>query len=125
MAEPQLGRDAAICEFLTLLASADSAQGVVSAAAVAGAMGTALLLRVATLPTTRSDSLDDRAAVMAAATALGDVQAQLIETIETETAVKLFAARNMPQANLAQRSQREGAIQLALRAAADVPLEVI
>jgi formiminotetrahydrofolate cyclodeaminase len=31
----------------------------------------------------------------------------------------------MPQANLTQRSQREGAMQLALRAAADVPLEVI
>ena len=62
---------------------------------------------------------------MGAATALGDVQAQLIETIETETAVKLFAARNLPQASLAQRSQREGAMQLALRAAADVPLEVI
>ena len=125
MTDSQLGRDAPIGEFLTALAAADSAQGVVSAAAVAGAMGTSLLLRVAALPTTRSDSLDDRTALMGAATALGDVQAQLIETIETETAVKLFAARNLPQASLAQRSQREGAMQLALRAAADVPLEVI
>jgi formiminotetrahydrofolate cyclodeaminase len=125
MTESQLGRDVPIREFLTALASADSAQGVVSAAAVAGAMGTSLLLRVAALPTTRSDSLDDRTALLGAAAALGDVEAQLIETIETDTAVKLFAARNMPQANLAQRSQREGAMQLALRAAADVPLEGI
>jgi formiminotetrahydrofolate cyclodeaminase len=49
----------------------------------------------------------------------------LIETIETETAVKLFAARNMPQASDAQRSERQAAIQLALRASADVPLEVM
>ena len=125
MTESQLGRDVPVREFLTALASADSAQGVVSAAAVAGAMGTSLLLRVAALPTTRSNSLDDRTALLGAAAALGDVEAQLIETIETDTAVKLFAARNMPQANLAQRSQREGAMQLALRAAADVPLEVI
>ena len=125
MTESPLGRDVPIREFLTALASADSAQGVVSAAAVAGAMGTSLLLRVAALPTTRSNSLDDRTALLGAAAALGDVEAQLIETIETDTAVKLFAARNMPQANLAQRSQREGAMQLALRAAADVPLEVI
>jgi formiminotetrahydrofolate cyclodeaminase len=125
MTESQLGRDVPIREFLTALASADSAQGVVSAAAVAGAMGTSLLLRVAALPTTRSNSLDDRTALLGAAAALGDVEAQLIETIETDTAVKLFAARNMPQANIAQRSQREGAMQLALRAAADVPLEVI
>ena len=125
MTESQLGRDAPIGEFLTALASADSAQGVVSAAAVAGAMGTSLLLRVAALPTTRFNSLDDRTTLLGAAAALGDVEAQLIETIETDTAVRLFAARNMPQANLAQRSQREGAMQLALRAAADVPLEVI
>jgi formiminotetrahydrofolate cyclodeaminase len=39
--------------------------------------------------------------------------------------VKLFAARNMPQGSQAQRSKREAALQLALRAAADVPLEVI
>ena len=124
MAAPQAGRDASIREFLTDLASADSAQGAVSAAAVAGAMGTSLLLMVATLPTTRSDAIDERTALMGVATALGDLQEQLIETIETETAVKLFAARHMPQASQAQRSKREAAIQLALRAAADVPLEV-
>jgi formiminotetrahydrofolate cyclodeaminase len=49
----------------------------------------------------------------------------LIETIETDTAVKLFAARNMPMASDAQRAERRAAIQLALRASADVPLEVM
>jgi formiminotetrahydrofolate cyclodeaminase len=88
-------------------------------------MGTSLLLRVAALPTTRSDSVDDRRALLGAATALGEVQEELIETIETETVVKVFAARNMPQASEVQRSQREAAIQLALRAAADIPLELI
>jgi formiminotetrahydrofolate cyclodeaminase len=125
MADPQLGSDAPIREFLSALASADAAQGAVSASAVAGAMGTSLLLMVAALPTTRSDSIDERTALMGAATALGDVEEQLIEMIETETVVKLFAARHMPQASQAQRSKREAAIQLALRAAADVPLEVI
>jgi formiminotetrahydrofolate cyclodeaminase len=125
MATPQLTSDAPIREFLTALASADSAQGAASAAAVAGAMGTSLLLMVAALPMTRSDSIDDRTALMGAATALEGVREQLIETIETETVVKLFAARNMPQGSQAQRSRREGAIQLALRAAADVPLELI
>ena len=125
MAAPQLGNDVPIREFLNALASADSPHGAVSASAVAGAMGTSLLMMVAALPTTRSDSIDERTALMHAGTALGEVQEQLIETIETETAVKLFAARNMPQASRAQRSKREGAIQIALRAAADVPLEVI
>jgi methenyltetrahydrofolate cyclohydrolase len=48
-----------------------------------------------------------------------------METVETETAVKIFAARNMPQGSHTQRSERQTAIQFALRAAADVPLEVM
>jgi len=39
--------------------------------------------------------------------------------------VKLFTARSMPQASDAQRSERLAAIQLALRASAEVPLEVM
>jgi formiminotetrahydrofolate cyclodeaminase len=80
---------------------------------------------VAALPKTRSDSAQDRAELIKAATALADLQEQLIETIETETAVKIFAARNMPQASETQRTERQAAIQLALRAAAEVPLEVM
>jgi formiminotetrahydrofolate cyclodeaminase len=80
---------------------------------------------VAALPQTRSDSLADRTKLLEASTALTSVQQQLIETVETETAVKLFTARNMPQADDAQRSKRQAAIQLALRASADVPLEVM
>ena len=79
---------------------------------------------VATLPQTRSNSVADRAKLAEAAAALTGLRQQLIETIETETAVKLFTARNMPQASAAQRSERHAAIQLALRASADVPLEV-
>ena len=125
MAAPQLGSDAPIREFMTALASAESTQGAVSAAAVAGAMGTSLLLMIASLPTTRSDSVDERKALLRAGAALADLQEQLIETIEGETLVTLLAARNMPQASHAERSRREAAIQLALRSAADIPLEII
>ena len=125
MADPRLGSDVPMRDFMTALGSAESAQGAVSAAAVAGAMGTSLLLMVAGLPTTRSGSPDDRAALIGARHALADLQQQLIETIETETVVKLFAARNLPRASETQRTKRETAIQLALRAAADVPLEVV
>jgi formiminotetrahydrofolate cyclodeaminase len=117
--------ETSIREFLTAVASAEEAHGAVSAAAVAGGIGVSLLAMVAALPQTRSDSAADRAALINTATALTDVQEQLIETIETETAVKIFAARNMPQASEAQRTERKAAIQVALRAAADVPLEVM
>jgi formiminotetrahydrofolate cyclodeaminase len=122
---PVAPSDVSLRSFITAVGSADEAHGAVSAAAVAGGMGTSLLLLVATLPQTRSDSGADRAKLIEAATALVSVQQQLIETIETETAVKLFAARNMPQANDAQRSERQTAIQFALRASADVPCEVM
>ena len=125
MAAPQPGNDVPIREFLNALASADSPHGAVSASALTGAMGTSLLLMVAALPTTRSDSIDERTALVRSGAVLGELQEQLIETIETETAIKLFAARNLPQATAPQRSKREAAIQFALRAAADVPLEVI
>ena len=126
MATSPLGLgDISLRDFIEAVGSAESAYGTVSTAAVAGGLGSSLLLMVAALPQTRSDSVADRAKLVEAATALTSVQRQLIETIETETAVKLFSARSMPHASDAQRSERLAAIQLALRASADVPLEVM
>lgn len=120
---PQDLSDISLRDFIMAVGSAEEPHGVVSTAAVAGSLGCSLLLMVAALP--RSDSVADRTKLIEAATALAGVQQQLIETIETETAVKLFTARNMPQANDAERSERREAVQLALRASADVPLEVM
>jgi methenyltetrahydrofolate cyclohydrolase len=112
-------------EFIAAVGSAEEPHGVVSAAAVAGSLGSSLLLMVAALPQMRSDSMVHRTKLIEAATALSSVRSQLVETLDTETAVKLFAARNMPQASDSQRSERQAAIQLALRASAEVPLEVM
>src|ERR1044071_2416722 len=126
MARSPLGPvDISLRDFLDTVGSAETAHGAVSTAAVAGGLGSALLLMVAALPQTRSDSVADRAKLVEAAAGLTSVQRQLIETIETETAVTLFTARSMPQATDAQRAERLAAIQLALRASADVPLEVM
>jgi methenyltetrahydrofolate cyclohydrolase len=125
MARPRESIDASLREFLAALSSAESAHGAVSVAAVGGGLGTSLLLMVAAHPKTRSDSATDRTALISASTALADVQEQLLETIETETVVKIYAARNMPQGSTTQRTERDAALQLSLRAAADVPLEVI
>ena len=125
MSIPRESSDASIREFLAALSSAEAAHGAVSAAALAGGLGTSLILMVTALPKTRSDSATDRTALIAASTALSALQEQLLEAIETETAVKIYAARSMPQISAAQRSEREAAIQLALRAAADVPLEIM
>ena len=117
--------DISLRDFIEAIGSSDAAHGAVSTATVAGGLGSSLLVMVAALPHTRSDSVADRAKLVDAAAALTGLRQQLIETIETETAVKLFTARNMPQRNAGQRSQRHAAIQLALRASAEVPLEVM
>jgi formiminotetrahydrofolate cyclodeaminase len=117
--------DISLRDFISAVGSAEEIHGAVSAAAAAGGLGSSLLLMAATLPQTRSDSAAERTTLIEAAAALTGVQQQLIETIETETAVKLFTARNLPQASDTQRSERQAAIQLALRASADVPLEVM
>jgi formiminotetrahydrofolate cyclodeaminase len=122
---PQGPSDVSLRGFIEAVGSADAPHGAVSTAAVAGGLGTSLLLMVAALPRTKSDSSTDRVKLVEAAAAITGLRQQLIETIETETAVKLFTARNMPQASAAQRSGRQAAIQLALRASADVPLEVM
>jgi formiminotetrahydrofolate cyclodeaminase len=126
MAASSLGPgDISLRDFIEAVGSAEAPHGTVSTAAVAGGLGSSLLLMVAALPQTKSDSAADRAKLVEAATALTSVQQQLLETIETETAVKLFTARSMPQGSDAQRSERLAAIQLALHASADVPLEVV
>src|SRR4029453_4245464 len=117
--------DISLRHFIEAVGSAEAPHGAVSTAAVAGGLGSSLLLMVAALPQTRSDSVADRTKLIETATALTGVGEKLIETIETETGVKLFPARNMPQASDAQRSERQAAIQVALRASADVPLEVM
>ena len=122
---PRSVSETSIGDFLNALGTADGGHGAVSTAAVAGGLGCALLMMVATLPRARSDSMDERTRLLEAAAALSNVQEQLIETVETETAVKVFAARNLPQASEAERTERQTAIQLALRAAAEVPLEVM
>ena len=121
----RLPSDTSIRDFLRAVASPEEPHGAVSAAAVSAGIGTSLLVTVAALPKTRSDSVVDRTRLIESGTALSEVLEQLLETVETETALKIFAARNMPQASATQRAERQGAMQIALRAAADVPLEVM
>src|SRR4029450_2737164 len=96
MATSPLGPgDISLRAFIEAIGSADAAHGAVSTAAVSGGLGSSLPLMVAALPQTRSDSVADRVNLVEAAAALTGLREQLIETIETETAGKLFTARNM------------------------------
>lgn len=125
MPKPRISTETSIRGLYAALAAADAAQGSVAASAVSAGMGVSLLMMVAALPTTRVGSIDDRKALMRATKELLDVQRQLAATLDVETHGRLVAAREMLQSSDTQRSAREAAIQVALRASADVPLEVM
>jgi HSP20 family protein len=90
MAEHRESIDASLRELLSALIAADAPHAAVSATAVAGGLGTSLLLIVAGLPIARSDSAADRVALIEASDSLHRVQEQLLETVETETVVRLL-----------------------------------
>jgi methenyltetrahydrofolate cyclohydrolase len=125
MRHRRISSNTSVRDLLAALSAAEAAHGAVSASAVAAGMGTSLLLMVAALPKTRSGTIDDRTALTGVATALIDVRKQLAEAMDAELTAGMVAARKMPQATETQRAEREAAIQLALRTAADVPLEVM
>jgi formiminotetrahydrofolate cyclodeaminase len=119
--------DKTVRELMRALASSDPTPGGGSASAAASAMGASLLLMVAGLPKTRDNSDEDRAALVAAAAALTGIQAQLVAAIDADTGAydQVVAAYRLPKANDAERAARAAAVQRALRAATDVPLNVM
>jgi formiminotetrahydrofolate cyclodeaminase len=112
---------------LSAFSSSDPTPGGGSAAALASAVGTSLLLMVAGLPKTRSGSEEDRAALTAASAALTDLRTALTAAIDADTAAydQVVAAYRLPKVSADEQSARKTAIQQALRASTEVPLGVV
>ena len=119
--------DTPVRELLAAFASPDPTPGGGSAAALAASIGASLLLMVARLPKTRSNSPEDRAALEAAAMRLTGAQQQLADAIDADTAAyrDVVAAYKLPKATDDQKRDRAAAVQRALRGATDVPLTVM
>jgi formiminotetrahydrofolate cyclodeaminase len=84
-------------------------------------------MMVASLPRTRSGSDADRTALAGAARALAPLQARLTDAIDLDAAAydRVVAAYRLAKATAAEQSARAAAIQDALRAATEVPLDVM
>lgn len=119
--------DRSVRDILAAFSSADPTPGGGSAAALASSVGASLLLMVAGLPKTRTNSDAERAALHGAATALTGLRQQLTEAIDADTAAydQVVAAYRQPRATPEQQQARKAAIQRALRTATDVPLSVM
>lgn len=116
-----------LTQFLDALASAEPTPGGGTASAVAGAMGTALLVMVAGLPKTRTNT-------DAARTALDGVRAELLPLRaslevcadrDAEAFDAVMAAYRLPKATDEDKASRKGAIARAMQGATEVPLQTL
>lgn len=119
--------DTSVRELLAAFASSDPAPGGGSASAASSAIGASLLMMVSGLSKTRSGTEAERAALTSARIALTKVQAQLADAIDADTAAydQVVAAYKHPRRTETEQAARKAAIQRALGAATDVPLNVM
>jgi len=120
-------RDLPLADLLAAFSSPDPTPGGGSAAALSSAIGASLLLMVAALPKTRNGSEEDRMALTAAGQELSALRDRLTAAIDGDTAAYngVVAAYKQPKASAEEQAARKEAIQQALRAATDVPLDVM
>ncbi len=111
--------------FLEALAAGTATPGGGSAAAVAGAMGAALVHMVAELTIGRKRYADVEAAMRAVRDEAASLQARLTRLAEEDIRAfeQVMAAYRLPKETEEERAKRQAAIQDALREAIRVPLE--
>jgi formiminotetrahydrofolate cyclodeaminase len=115
-----------VTDFLDALASNAPAPGGGSVAALSGALGAALLSMVCNLTLGKkryADVQDDIAALVAKTEALRHRLTDLLEA-DVEVYTGVSAAYKMPRKTPEDKAARSAAIQEALKAAAQVPLDV-
>lgn len=119
--------DRTVRDLLAAFASPEPTPGGGSASALASSMGTALLLMVAGMPRTRSGTDEDRAALCEANRAVVELHRLLIAAIDRDSTAyeQVLAAYKLPKATESEKSARKESIQRAMRAATEVPLDVM
>ena len=116
-----------VAQLLAALASPDPTPGGGTAAAIAGAMGTSLLVMVSGLAKSKNNLDDEKAALAAAKSALAPIASRLIELADADTQAfdQVMAAYRLPKATDEDKTARTRAIQAALRGATEIPLETL
>lgn len=113
--------------FLEALASPDPTPGGGTAAAMAGAMGTGLLVMVTGLAKSNTNSDAEKAALAAARQALQPLIPALTELADADAAAfdQVMSAYRLPKATDEDKAARSAAIQAALQGATTVPLQTL
>lgn len=116
-----------VAQLLAALASPDPTPGGGTAAAIAGAMGTSLLVMVSGLAKSRTNTDEEKAALAKARAALEPLTARLTQLADadTESFNAVMAAYKLPKGTDEEKTARTQAIQDALRGATIVPLDTL
>lgn len=116
-----------VSQLLAALASPHPTPGGGTAAAIAGAMGAALLVMVAGLAKSRNNTDDEKAALARARAAIEPITTRLTDLADADAASfdAVMAAYRLPKATDAEKAARTQAIQTALRGATEIPLETL
>lgn len=120
-------KDMTVAQLLAALASPDPTPGGGTAAAIAGAMGTSLLVMVAGLAKSKNNLDEEKAALATARSAIEPITARLMELADADTEAfnAVMGAYRMAKATDEDKAARTGAIQAALRGATEVPLHTL
>lgn len=116
-----------VAQLLEALASPNPTPGGGTAAAIAGAMGTSLLIMVTGLAKSRNNTDDEKAALAAARDGLTPLTSRLTELADADSRAfdQVMAAYRLPKNSDAEKAARTQAIQSALQGATTVPLETM
>jgi formiminotetrahydrofolate cyclodeaminase len=114
-------------ELLDAFASNEPVPGGGSAAALAGAVGTSLLIMVAGLPTTRTGTPEEAADLAEASARLRPLRDALTSLVQedSDAYAAVVAAMRLPKATDPDKRARTAAIESAMQRATDTPLETM
>ena len=127
MTPPAAYAGMALIDLLDAFSSNEPVPGGGSAAALAGAVGTSLLLMVAGLPRTRTGAPEEAADLAQAAARLRPLRDTLTSLVELDSIAysAVVEAIRLPKATEVEKQQRRAAIDAAMRSAIDVPMDTM
>jgi len=118
--------DLSLSEFIERLASDSPAPGGGSAAALAGALATALVEMVANLTLGREEYAEAQTEMKAVKSAAASIRSELMELVDRDTRAfqAVMAAMRLPRGTEDEKNTRKAAIREATKEASQVPLRV-
>ena len=116
-----------VAQLLDALASPNPTPGGGTAAAIAGALGTSVLVMVAGLAKSKNNTDEEKAALAKARAVLVPLTARLTELADADAQAfdRVMAAYRLPKTSDDEKAARTRAIQSALQGATVVPLDTL